>query len=167
MKIDEKRIPQDGRFTFKLGEDEVDLRVSTLPTVNGEKVVMRLLKKTGGAVEPVADGVGDDYKATLYLQLLKVQHQAIPLEQVCIAVDDYAFISFPGELFTEIGMRIKAASPFRHTYILGLANGCVGYIPTRRAIGEGSYEPEMRKTDDSAEDIIAAQSLALLRRVHG
>lgn len=48
MKIDERRIPQDGRFNFKLGEEEVDLRVSTLPTVHGEKVVMRLLKKTGG-----------------------------------------------------------------------------------------------------------------------
>ncbi len=48
MKIDEKRIPQDGRFNFRMGLDEVDLRVSTLPTVHGEKVVMRLLKKTGG-----------------------------------------------------------------------------------------------------------------------
>jgi type IV pilus assembly protein PilB len=48
MKIDEKRIPQDGRFNFKMGESEVDLRVSTLPTVFGEKVVMRLLKKSGG-----------------------------------------------------------------------------------------------------------------------
>src|SRR3989344_2520500 len=48
MKIDERRIPQDGRFSLKLGNEEVDLRVSTLPTVHGEKVVMRLLKKTGG-----------------------------------------------------------------------------------------------------------------------
>ena len=48
MKIDEKRIPQDGRFNFKMGLEEVDLRVSTLPTVNGEKIVMRLLKKSGG-----------------------------------------------------------------------------------------------------------------------
>ncbi len=48
MKIDEKRIPQDGRFYFRLGEEEDDLRISTLPTVNGEKIVMRLLKKTGG-----------------------------------------------------------------------------------------------------------------------
>ncbi len=48
MKIDEKRIPQDGRFNIKFGGEEIDLRVSTLPTVNGEKVVMRLLKKTGG-----------------------------------------------------------------------------------------------------------------------
>lgn len=48
LKIDERRIPQDGRFEFSLGNDAVDLRVSTLPTVNGEKVVMRLLKKSGG-----------------------------------------------------------------------------------------------------------------------
>ncbi len=48
MKIDERRIPQDGRFNFRMGTEEVDLRVSSLPTVNGEKIVMRLLKKTGG-----------------------------------------------------------------------------------------------------------------------
>ncbi|MCL5071213.1 MAG: GspE/PulE family protein [Actinobacteria bacterium] len=48
MKIDEKRIPQDGRFNFKVGDEEVDLRISTLPTVWGEKIVMRLLKKSGG-----------------------------------------------------------------------------------------------------------------------
>lgn len=48
MKIDEKRIPQDGRFNFKIGEQEVDLRVSSLPSVFGEKIVMRLLKKSGG-----------------------------------------------------------------------------------------------------------------------
>lgn len=48
MKIDEKRSPQDGRFNFKNSEQEVDLRVSVLPTILGEKVVMRLLKKSGG-----------------------------------------------------------------------------------------------------------------------
>lgn len=48
MKIDEKRLPQDGRFNFKAGAEEVDLRVSSLPTVHGEKIVMRLLKKSGG-----------------------------------------------------------------------------------------------------------------------
>lgn len=48
MKIDEKRTPQDGRFNFKAGDEDVDLRVSSLPTAWGEKVVMRLLKKTGG-----------------------------------------------------------------------------------------------------------------------
>jgi type II secretory ATPase GspE/PulE/Tfp pilus assembly ATPase PilB-like protein len=45
LKIDEKRIPQDGRFNFVSDKGEVDLRVSTLPTTHGEKVVMRLLRK--------------------------------------------------------------------------------------------------------------------------
>lgn len=48
MKIDEKRIPQDGRFNFKANNEDTDLRVSSLPTSWGEKIVMRLLKKTGG-----------------------------------------------------------------------------------------------------------------------
>ncbi|KKU13293.1 MAG: General secretory pathway protein E [Microgenomates group bacterium GW2011_GWC2_45_8] len=46
LKIDERRLPQDGRFTFRADDQEVDLRVSSLPTVDGEKIVMRLLRKT-------------------------------------------------------------------------------------------------------------------------
>src|SRR3989339_996 len=47
LKIDEKRVPQDGRFKVEVGKITTDLRVSTLPTVNGEKVVIRLLKSEG------------------------------------------------------------------------------------------------------------------------
>ncbi len=46
LKIDEKRVPQDGRFMFSADGNDVDLRISTLPTTYGEKVVMRLLKKS-------------------------------------------------------------------------------------------------------------------------
>ncbi|HUD04986.1 MAG TPA: ATPase, T2SS/T4P/T4SS family [Patescibacteria group bacterium] len=48
MKIDEHRTPQDGRFNFKVEDKEVDLRISDLPTSFGEKIVMRLLRKSGG-----------------------------------------------------------------------------------------------------------------------
>ena len=48
MKIDEHRTPQDGRFNFKVEDKEVDLRISVLPTSFGEKIVMRLLRKSGG-----------------------------------------------------------------------------------------------------------------------
>jgi len=47
MKIDEKRIPLDGRFKVQVGKTSTDLRVSTLPTIYGEKVVIRLLKEEG------------------------------------------------------------------------------------------------------------------------
>ena len=45
LNIAEKRVPQDGRIITKVGNDEVDLRVSILPVVNGEKVVIRILKR--------------------------------------------------------------------------------------------------------------------------
>lgn len=46
LKIDEKRVPQDGRFDYSSSGKEVDLRVSTMPSTHGEKVVMRLLMKS-------------------------------------------------------------------------------------------------------------------------
>ena len=46
LKIDEQRIPQDGRLSTRLAHGEIDLRVSTFPTANGEKVVMRIVDKS-------------------------------------------------------------------------------------------------------------------------
>ncbi|GEM_PF-155488 len=48
LKIDETRIPQDGRFDVVFSERAVDLRISCMPTVHGEKIVMRILDKTHG-----------------------------------------------------------------------------------------------------------------------
>ena len=47
LKIDERRLPQDGRFKIEVGGQEVDLRVSTMPTAFGEKVAIRLLEGEG------------------------------------------------------------------------------------------------------------------------
>jgi general secretion pathway protein E len=48
LDIAEKRVPQDGRISLKVGGREVDVRVSTLPSANGERVVLRLLDKQAG-----------------------------------------------------------------------------------------------------------------------
>lgn len=48
LKIDETRIPQDGRFSAKIGEKTIDFRVSTFPTTLGEKVAIRVLDPTEG-----------------------------------------------------------------------------------------------------------------------
>jgi len=47
LDIAERRLPQDGRMSIKMAEREIDVRVSVLPTVHGEKIVMRLLDKGG------------------------------------------------------------------------------------------------------------------------
>ncbi|MDD3031469.1 MAG: ATPase, T2SS/T4P/T4SS family [Atribacterota bacterium] len=50
MDIAERRLPQDGRFQLKFGAREVDLRISSIPTVYEEKIVMRLLDKSQGLI---------------------------------------------------------------------------------------------------------------------
>jgi len=50
LDISEKRLPQDGRITMKTQQDEFDIRVSTLPTLHGEKIVLRLLSKDADAI---------------------------------------------------------------------------------------------------------------------
>lgn len=51
LDIAEKRVPQDGRTTLRIGGREVDVRVSTLPSANGERVVLRLLDKQAGKLD--------------------------------------------------------------------------------------------------------------------
>jgi type IV pilus assembly protein PilB len=58
LDIAERRLPQDGRFRIKLAGREVDLRISVLPTVHGEKIVMRVLDK--GALNLNLDNFGMD-----------------------------------------------------------------------------------------------------------
>lgn len=60
LDIAERRIPQDGRFNVRMRDKEIDLRVSTLPTVYGEKIVARLLDKSGGRLTKDMIGLGGD-----------------------------------------------------------------------------------------------------------
>lgn len=71
LKIDERRLPQDGRFTFTYENNVVDLRVSTVPTVFGEKVVLRLLPKSTQAPTFLELGLRGSSLKTLETQLLR------------------------------------------------------------------------------------------------
>jgi MSHA biogenesis protein MshE len=56
LDISEKRLPQDGRFSIKVRQQQIDVRISTMPTQYGESVVMRLLRRTGNILN--LDGIG-------------------------------------------------------------------------------------------------------------
>jgi general secretion pathway protein E len=60
MNIAEKRLPQDGRLDVKIGNKEIDVRVSTIPTSFGERVVLRLLDKSGSLISLSDLGLGSD-----------------------------------------------------------------------------------------------------------
>ncbi len=73
MDIAEKRLPQDGRIEIRIADKNVDIRVSTLPTAFGERVVMRLLDKSSVYLPLVDLGLVDQDLAN-FLELIKLPH---------------------------------------------------------------------------------------------
>ena len=86
--------------------------------------------------------------------------------QVIALGSTIAWVSWPGEIFVELGMSVKAGSPFRHTYNIELANGAIGYIPNRPAYAEGNYEVESARVAEGAGELLATTALRLLRELH-
>jgi general secretion pathway protein E len=70
MNIAEKRLPQDGRLNVKIGHQEIDVRVSTIPTSFGERLVLRLLDKSGSLISLSDLGLESD-KLTLLDNLIR------------------------------------------------------------------------------------------------
>jgi general secretion pathway protein E len=72
LDIAEKRLPQDGRITLRIGGRPVDVRVSTLPTGHGERVVLRLLDKQAGVLDFARLGMSEPTRA----QMDRLIHEA-------------------------------------------------------------------------------------------
>ncbi|QJR15758.1 type II secretion system ATPase GspE [Usitatibacter palustris] len=77
LDIAEKRLPQDGRITLRIAGRPVDVRVSTIPTANGERVVLRLLDKQSGRL--TLDALGMDAAARAEIDALIEQPHGIVL----------------------------------------------------------------------------------------
>jgi general secretion pathway protein E len=76
MDIAERRLPQDGRATLKLGTGEVDVRISSVPTSHGERIVLRLLDKTAKVLTLQEIGLDEDNKA-IFEKYLTYSHGMI------------------------------------------------------------------------------------------
>lgn len=76
LDIAEKRLPQDGRITLRIGGRAVDVRVSTMPTNHGERAVLRLLDKQSARLDLAALGM-DSKSLDLFIQLIKKPHGII------------------------------------------------------------------------------------------
>lgn len=88
-----------------------------------------------------------------------------PVEISALAIADVAFVAYPAEMFTEFGLRTKAESPFPSTFVCGLANGWVGYVPTVEAFERGGYETRLGYSSrlvPDAGDTMTAVALELL-----
>lgn len=82
-------------------------------------------------------------------------------------IGDLALVTTPAEVFNEIGVQIKAASPFAHTFFLGYANDSIGYIPVAEAYAEGGYEVvHASQVAPEAASILVAACVGLLKDLH-
>jgi neutral ceramidase len=76
--------------------------------------------------------------------------------------DDVAFISFNVEMLTQIGMAIKAGSPFKHTFIITHCNGSSGYLPPAELYKEGGYEINSTHFAIGSDEIVIKKALRML-----
>lgn len=114
--------------------------------------------------QPIPAGLRPMYaKECLLLNDLPEQ---ISSEVQVIRIGDSAWVGLPGEIFTEIGLAIKKSSPCPHTFVIGLANDCLAYIPTDKAFEEqGGYETwaaAWNPVGKGAEGILVGTASSLL-----
>jgi len=90
----------------------------------------------------------------------------LTVELQVLRVGGVALVAIPGELFVELGLEIKRGSPFAQTFVVGLANGSVGYLPTRAACEAGGYEAVATRLVPGAGEAVRDVCLDLLRTLH-
>jgi hypothetical protein len=78
---------------------------------------------------------------------------------------DVAVVTLPGEVFVELGLAIKKASPFPTTLVIELTNDAPGYLPTKKAFTEGSYETVNSRVQPGEPERMVAAAVKLLKEL--
>jgi neutral ceramidase len=92
--------------------------------------------------------------------------RTIPLEvQVFRLSRDVAVVGLPGEVFVDLGLAIKRASPFATTLVIELCQDAPGYIPTKKAFAEGSYETVNSRVAPGGGEMMAEAAIRLLKEL--
>jgi hypothetical protein len=99
-------------------------------------------------------------KETLMLDAILNVHPQAEVEVQAIQVGPAVFISNPAEYFVQYGLDIKKDSKFPFTFVVELANGCVGYVPTEEALGPHGGGYETRLTSYTNLEVSAGRQFA-------
>ena len=91
------------------------------------------------------------------------RNTAVRAPTTAVRIGPLMWVTFPGELFSAIGKRVKAACPAPYAHLMGYTNGSVGYFPTQEAFSQGGYEPAISDLDPTAESVYMRAIAALMR----
>ncbi len=142
-------IPEPVLLGTFLGEEIVHISEQIEPSVTDVRIAsafaaLELPGKATGGVEVAKDCP----PTTLNLAVARV--------------GDIGFVGLGAEVLTEIGMAIKEASPFEHTFIITHCNGTVGYMPAKQFYIEGGYEVRSSPFAPAAADIVIQRAVEML-----
>jgi hypothetical protein len=148
--------------TIRMSEREIEIGVRRPNQVELERA--RQLFKN--AADPQRLTIDE-----LYAQESIRLHNASPSVRIklqTIAIGDLAIVAIPCEVFAEIGLEIKRRSPFKTTFVLELANGYNGYLPTPKQHDLGGYETwrsGWSYLETEASTIITKTTLEMLKTI--
>ncbi len=139
-----------------------------LGTMLGEEIVhtFRNIEKVSGS--------GEIATAFITLELpgkprsedtIEKGHPPAELNITAARVGDIAFVGIGCEVLTEIGMAIKAASPYKHTFVISHCNGAASYLSPEHLYIEGGYEIRSSPFAPQAADIVVKQAVKMLHEL--
>jgi neutral ceramidase len=89
---------------------------------------------------------------------------AVSAPTTIVRIGDLMWTTFPGEMFSNIGKQVKAASPATYAHVMGYTNGYIGYFPEQKAYAEGGYEVAVTHLDPASENIYLRALARLMMR---
>ncbi|HOB85523.1 MAG TPA: neutral/alkaline non-lysosomal ceramidase N-terminal domain-containing protein [Bacteroidales bacterium] len=138
-----------------------------LGTLLGEEVVhvFRKIKDIDNPGEIVSD-----FEVLECPAKITAENKALPDTPATVPVNitvarignDIAFVAFSVEMLTEIGMEIKAGSPFRNTFVITHCNGASGYLVPEELYKEGGYEVSTTRFQIGSADMVVKKTLRML-----
>lgn len=121
--------------------------------------------------EDMFDGIPDKTYAKMIKGMMVRPDKKFTTVLQGLLLGDYAFFTFPGEVYVEFGLAVKDMSPAKNTMILGLSNSQSGYIPKKEAFAQGGYEVQTAWSSqlehDAGSDLVNTIKEKLIKPMKG
>jgi hypothetical protein len=150
----------------RLAMRSITIRSPVTPVSDAEYTAARRLMETLDSNGAGFLVIVDAWRNILRHEYWQEHRGRLPQEVQAIRLDrDTAIVTLPHEVFVELGLAIKSASPFRTTMVVSLANDLDFYIPTRRAFEEGHYEPTTCPLEPGCGERLVQAAVKLLNEL--
>ncbi|HIE04499.1 MAG TPA: hypothetical protein EYP61_07040 [Candidatus Latescibacteria bacterium] len=156
-RLSEEAGPTSGPVLSRSTRIEVGLRLPSPEEVEEALSTLEEAEMAEGPGLTAEDLAKGDIGARAFFarELLRVWEEGrtqAEMELQAVRLADLVLVGVPAEVFAEVGMKVREASPLPNTSVVELANGAMGYFPTERAFSEGGYETMLNSYSRLAPD---------------